>query len=80
MASDTKKLLSALSGKSERESRIEELLKVIGGAEISARAALAQEDMHWHNIMRMKQNDALKRLKRVSHGLPEEEPDTDAED
>lgn len=56
----------------ERVERIEELLKLIGGLEISIRDALEQRDWDFSKQLKKLKPKYYEKLRRLMYGLPEE--------
>jgi hypothetical protein len=57
-----------------KKKRIDDLLLMIGGLEVSILAAQEQQDWRFLDVLNSKKKSYYERLKRVSYGLPETEP------
>jgi hypothetical protein len=63
-----------------RQAEIEELLRLIGGLEESIRIALDEKDWDFVKLLKEMKPRYYNRLRRVIHGLPQEEPKVGTEE
>jgi hypothetical protein len=61
-----------MKNSSERKERIEALLTLIGGLEVSILTAQEEKDWDFLKVLKSKQKNYYERLRRVSYGLTEE--------